>query len=92
MGKAYCLLLAANVTDMGTMAALEEFAVAAVGQDRRISLILHLSPDISLDLANTTRTPYLIAGHYEGGEAAFMCPAVGSNEAILQGCCLQSWF
>ena len=69
------------------MAALEEFAVAVVGQDRRISLILHLSPDISLDMANSTRTPYLIAGHYEGGEATFMCPAVGSNEAILQGFC-----
>ena len=37
------------------MAALEEFAVAVVGQDRRISLILHLSPDISLDMANSTR-------------------------------------
>ena len=59
--------------------------MAVVGQDRRISLVLHLGPDISLEAANTTRTPYLIAGHYGGGEeAAFMCPAVGSNEAILQ--------
>ena len=44
-----------------------------------------MSPDISLDVANSTRTPYLIAGHYEGGEEAFMCPTVGSDEATLQG-------
>ena len=63
--------------------------MAVVGQDRRISLVLHLGPDISLEAANTTRTPYLIAGHYAGGEEpAFMCPAVGSNEAILQVPCL----
>ena len=90
MGKAYCILLAANVTNSGTMAALEEFAMRVVNQDRRISLILHLSPDISLDMANTTRTPYLIAGHYDGGEETFMCPAVGTNEAVLQGCCSKS--
>ena len=87
MGKAYCILLAANVNDMSTMGALQEFAMRVVNQDRRISLILHLSPDISLNMANTTRTPYLIAGYYKGGEKTFMCPAVGSNEAVLQGCC-----
>ena len=62
-------------------------AVAVVGQDRRISLILHLSPDISLDMANSTRTPYLIAGHYEGGETTFMCPAVGSKLPV----CIHSY-
>ena len=51
-----------------------------------MGLVLHLGPDISLDVANTTRTPYIIAGHWEGGREQFLCPTVGSNEAVLEVC------
>ena len=85
MGKAYCLLVRANVTDPGALAVLEEFAIRAINQDRRVGLVLHLGPGVSLDAANTTRTPYIIAGHWEGGQEQFLCPTVGSNEAVLEG-------
>ena len=66
------------------MSALIEFASRVVNKDRRIGMVLELGQGITLDLVNSTRLPYIIAGQLEDGSEQFLCPTVGSNKATLQ--------
>ena len=86
MANSYCLLLAATVTNSSMMPALIEFASRVVNKDRRIGMVLELGQGITLDLVNSTRLPYIIAGQLEDGSEQFLCPTVGSNKATLQEC------
>ena len=84
MSNSYCLLLTAIVTNSSMLSVLAEFASRVVNKDKRIGLVLELGQDISLNLVNSTRLPYIIAGQLKEGSEQFLCPTVGSNAATLQ--------
>ena len=72
--------------DSSVMSALAQFASRVVNKDKRIALVLEMGPGMSLAMTNSTRLPYLISGKQDNGSEEFLCPAVGRNEAPLQGC------
>ena len=81
--SSHCLLVTYDVDSQDSLSSLVEFGRSAI-QQVRLALVIRMRSGIYLDLVNTTKLPFMVAGDMGNGRMQFMCPVVGEMEPRQQ--------
>ena len=81
--SSHCLLVTYHVKRKEDLEALVEFGKSVI-MNKRLSLVLRLGSDISLDALNRTGLPILVGAVLNNGKEQFLCPAVGEKKSLMQ--------
>ena len=86
LSNTQCLIVVAQVDDVGTLSHLIKFGFRVTENRKRMAMILNLGSNLSLESANfeNKTLPFVIAARLDNMSEQILCPALGSYKPRLQ--------
>ena len=84
LSSSHCVLVSYRINSIQDLINIFEFGSTLI-HHKRLSLILQLGKDISLEVVpKTNNASFLVAAELDDGRVQFLCPIVGDSKPRLQ--------